>query len=243
MYRIGIDVGSTYVKYCVMENNFIIALFSEQTPLRQKVYFDRKLEGLTEQYPNAQIISCGYGKSNVSGIRQINELTALGKGSYFLTGENCTVLDIGGQDSKLILQEEGKVKQFFINNKCAAGSGLFLTTVLDRVGIDFSSLSLINANQPNIHLSSVCAVFAQSEIVELIADNRSEKEIIDAVIWQLFEKTKALLGKVDTNSILLSGGLCQIPGVDGYASIALNRRCIVVKNSNYLSAIGCAVSL
>lgn len=241
MYRIGIDVGSAYTKYCIMEDNRIVSLFMEKTPIRQKEYFEEKLCALHKDYPDAAIISCGYGKKNAANLKYINELTALARGSHFATGMDGIVLDIGGQDTKVILQEEGLLKEFFINDKCAAGSGAFLANVLNMIGMNFKDIDLTENSDIPIHLSSMCAVFAQSEIVELIADNRTEVEILQAVLCQIFTKAKPLLSKIEPKPILLSGGLSQINGIDLFASTVLGRNCTVVENGTYLASIGCAM--
>lgn len=241
MYRIGVDVGSTYTKYCVMSNGEILTLFSEKTPIRQHVYFEEKLKELYELYPKAEIISCGYGKANVNGMRNINELTALAKGAFYITGHNGIVLDIGGQDTKIIRQEKGQLKEFFVNDKCAAGSGMFLTSVLDMIDIDFTDIDLSKSYGSDISLSSICAVFAQSEIVELIADNKSEEEIISAVISQILIKAKSLLNKVETDKVIISGGFSKIKGIIDLAEIVLNKKCSLADNGKYLAAIGCCV--
>lgn len=243
MYRIGIDVGSTYTKYCVMQGNDIGSLFMERTPIRQKEYFEKKICDLQREYPNAEIISCGYGKRNVERINSVNELTALARGSYFVTGANGLVLDIGGQDTKIIAQEQGRLKEFFINDKCAAGSGMFLTNIIDMIGMNFEGISLKNVHEPSVKLSSVCAVFAQSEIVELIANNYTEEEILKAVIWQIFVKAKPLLDKVNRGPILLSGGMSQIEGISSFAEKALGRECYVLKKGAYLAAVGCVANI
>lgn len=241
MYHIGIDVGSTYTKYCIMQGDNIESLFIEKTPIRQKDYFDKKLHNLQEKYPDAEIVSCGYGKKNVEHLNSINELTALARGSYYVTETNGIVLDIGGQDTKIISQEQGRLKEFFINDKCAAGSGMFLANTIDMVGVNFKSIDLRNVKEPSVKLSSVCAVFAQSEIVELIANNCTEEEILQAVIWQIFVKAKPLLGKVASGPILLSGGISQIAGISSFAEKTLGRECYVVKEGTYLAAIGCVM--
>ena len=173
MYCIGIDVGSTFTKYCVMADRNIDFLFMERTPIRQREYFKEKLASFMEEYPDAKVTSCGYGKRNVSELKSINELTALAKGFFFVTGKDGIILDIGGQDTKIISQENGKLKKFFINDKCAAGSGMFLSNILDMIGIKFQDIDLRLKSGTPISLSSTCAVFAQSEIVELIANNRT----------------------------------------------------------------------
>lgn len=241
MYRIGIDVGSTYTKYCVMRNGEIITLFSEKTPIRQRVYFEEKVKELYEIYPEAEIVSCGYGKANVDGVNNINELTALAKGAFFSTGNSGIVLDVGGQDTKIIIQEQGQLKSFFVNDKCAAGSGMFLTSALEMINVRFEDIDLSKVIGSNNYLSSTCAVFAQSEIVELIAANNSEEEIMSAIISQILIKTKPLLGKAPEEKILLSGGLSQINGIVEFAEEVLERSFFCVKECQYLSAIGCTM--
>ena len=239
--NIGIDIGSTYTKYCIMNGAEIVDLFSEKTPIRQKEYFDDKLIGLSEKYGDARIVSCGYGRKNVIAVKHISELTALALGSHFSAPEYDTVLDIGGQDTKIIRQKNGGLTDFFVNDRCAAGSGLFLANVCNMLGVDFKSIDLTNVIDTKINLSSVCAVFAQSEIVELIAQNVSVDEIIEAVIRQLFIQAKSLLGKVRAEKLLLSGGLTQIREIAPFASGVLGIPCSISSQSSYFSAVGCAL--
>lgn len=241
MYSIGIDVGATFTKYCVMKEREIESLFAEKTPVRQKEYFDNKVDVLLKEYPDAEIISCGYGKENVAKLSSINELTALAKGCYFVTGNDGIILDVGGQDTKIISQEKGKLKEFFINDKCAAGSGMFLLNSLEMVGVRFADIDLVTHFDISMNLSSTCAVFAQSEIVQMIVDNRTEQEILRAVISQILIKSKPLLAKVKEIPIVFSGGLSQIEGIAELASEVLGRECRVVQNGMYLAAIGCAL--
>lgn len=241
MYRIGVDVGSAYVKICVMENNKIVKFFSERTPLRQKEFFEKKIADLKEEYTDAEIVTCGYGRQNVNSIETVNELSALAKGAFFLTEHNGLILDVGGQDTKIINQSEGRLKDFFLNDKCAAGSGSFLAGVLERVSRNFDSIDLRGVEAPPFQLSSVCAVFAQSEIVELIAANKTEEEIIQAVIWHIYVKAKALVQKCENMPLMLSGGLSGIPGIDRFAEKALGRECYVAENGKYLASVGCAL--
>lgn len=241
MYRIGIDVGSTYTKYCVMRDETVESLFMERTPIRQQQFFDAKVRELRERFQDAEIVSCGYGRQNVHAVKVINELTALAKGSYYVTQQNGIVLDVGGQDTKVITQQNGQLREFFLNDKCAAGSGMFLINVMNMLGVDFDAVACEDAGHDAMHLSSVCAVFAQSEIVELIVGNVDEKEIIEAVIRQIFVKAKPLLGKVEKGPVLLSGGISQIKGIADFASRILENKCYTVESGAYLTAMGCAI--
>ncbi len=242
MYSIGVDIGSTYTKYCVMKDMKIESLFYEKTPINQKEYFEKKVKKLLTEYPGAKIISCGYGKGNILSVKCINELTALARGVHYFCPECELILDIGGQDTKIIRQKDGQLKEFFVNDKCAAGSGIFLSNVLNMLGKNFDSIDLTGAKEPQIHLSSVCAVFAQSEIVELISKTSwGGVELIEAVIWQILKKAIPLLGKVQVDKILLSGGLSQIIGIADFAESALCVKVINIPNGRYLSAAGAAL--
>lgn len=241
MWKIGIDIGSTYTKYCIQDHTGeIIELLSEKTPVRQREYFRQKADELSHKYPGASIVSCGYGRKNICSLKAISELTALAAGSFRMDQGIRTVLDIGGQDTKVIVHEDGKLKEFFVNDKCAAGSGMFLSNTCKLLEYPFKKIDLSVQQKPRHPLSSVCAVFAQSEITELIANNVSEDEIICSVLWHILMQARALLGKVRCDELLLSGGLTAIPGIDSYASSAFGVKCVTIPNGGYLSAIGCA---
>ena len=242
MYRIGIDVGSTRTKYAVIgEKGIIDICYSEKTPVRQKEYFDRKVKEIYSKYGDCNIFSCGYGKANIPSVKQVNELKALALGTYSIYGEDAYVLDIGGQDTKLIVEQQGKLKEFFLNDKCAAGCGQFLTNVLNMLEISFDSLDMEGLKEPEKKLSSVCAVFAQTEIVEFISEGIPEWDIICKVIWQILIQAKKLIGKASCNEVVLSGGMSQIPEIGMMAESALGVKVAIPEHSAYLSAIGCAL--
>lgn len=242
MYGIGIDVGSTFTKYCVMSDDFeVIECFTEKTPIKQNQYFEERIKSIKSKYEDAVIVSCGYGKGNVNSLKKINELTALAVGANYVRPDLNVILDIGGQDTKIVTQKNGKLTNFFVNDKCAAGSGQFLINALRQLGLLFEDIDLTCTYEKNITLSSTCAVFAQSEIVELIAANVEEKDIIRAVLTQIFTQAKFLIKKIQSNKILISGGLSQIPGIDIYAQEVLGIECYSVNRGGYLASIGCAL--
>ena len=241
MSSIGIDIGSTYTKYCVLDGSSIVTLDSEKTPIRQKEFFEKKTAELNQLYPGAPVVSCGYGKNNAGSGKTVSELVALAAGAGMIAPGFNVVLDIGGQDTKIIVCENGKLKEFFVNDKCAAGCGMFVANTTNLLQSEFSDISLRDADQPSIKLSSTCAVFAQSEITELIAGNAQPEEIMRAVIWQVLVQSKALLGKVRCDKLLFTGGLTQIPGIERYAASVFGLPVTVPEHSNYLSAIGAAI--
>ena len=241
MSSIGIDIGSTYTKYCVLDGSEIVMLSSEKTPVRQKEFFEKKTSELNSLYPGAPVVSCGYGKNNAGSGKAVSELVALAAGAGKIAPDHNVVLDIGGQDTKMIVCENGKLKEFFVNDKCAAGCGMFVANTINMLQTKFCDISLGDGMQPSVKLSSTCAVFAQTEITELIAGNAQPEEIMRAVIWQVLVQSRALLGKVRADKILFTGGLTQIPGIERYASTVFGLPVTVPENSNYLSAIGAAI--
>lgn len=241
MKRVGIDVGSTYTKYCVLDDGGDMELYTERTPVRQREYFAQKIPALRAAYGDCAVMTCGYGRRNIAYDRTVTELTALAAGAESQCPGCESVLDIGGQDTKLICQSGGKLRKFFINDRCAAGCGLFLGNVLHLLEMDFDALDLTGCAPPALQLSSVCAVFAQSEIVELIAGGADNTQIVHAVLAQILTQARTLLTKADCGRMALSGGLTRIPGIGAFAESVLERQVIVPERGAYLSAIGCAV--
>ena len=225
-----------------MDGSDIVLLSSERTPVRQKEYFEKKTAELDSLYPGAPLVSCGYGKNNAGSGKTVSELVALAAGAGKMAPDHNVVLDIGGQDTKIIVCENGKLKEFFVNDKCAAGCGMFVVNSLNLLQMDFSDISLGNTEQPSVKLSSTCAVFAQSEITKLIADNVKPEEIMRAVVWQILIQSKALIGKVRLDKLLFTGGLTQIKGIERYAASVFSVPVTVPQDSIYLSAIGAAIT-
>ena len=241
MSSIGIDIGSTYTKYCVLDGSDIIMLSSERTPIRQKEYFEKKIAEMKSLYPGSSAVSCGYGKNNAGAEKTVSELVALAAGADKVAPGFDVVLDIGGQDTKIIVCKDGRLKEFFVNDKCAAGCGMFVSNSTNLLQQEFGSITLGDADEPEVKLSSTCAVFAQSEITELIAGNAKPEDIMRGVIWQVLVQSKALLGKVRCDRLLFTGGLSQIPGIERYASAVFGIPVTVPEHSAYLSAIGAAI--
>lgn len=242
MYHIGVDIGSTYTKYCFMDHGHrIIDLAIEKTPIRQKEYFQQKKKILADRFPGAGIVSCGYGRTNIESFKDVNELTALAQGGNFVYPAIDTILDIGGQDAKLIHHEAGKLKEFSINEKCAAGSGMFLSNVSHMLGVDLHMIDLTCRRDQGIKLPTTCAVFAQSEVIKLLASNTPVEAILQAVLSQIFIQARTLVSKAKTSAVILSGGLTQIKGIESFAEEILGMGCHVPREGAYLSAIGCSL--
>ena len=221
MITIGVDIGSTYTKYCI-KGGADMKLFMERTPVKQKEYFEYK----QRLFGNLFITKQDH---------------ALAEGAAYQASGCNVILDIGGQDTKIIVRDGSKLKEFFVNDKCAAGCGIFAINTLNQLGFTYEDIDLRGGEEPAFKLSSTCAVFAQTVIVSLLAQGTEPSDIMTAVIWQILEQSKVLLRKVRYDTIALSGGLTLIKDIDKCASKTYGTNVVIPANSAYLSAIGAAL--
>lgn len=214
-YFIGIDIGSTTAKVAIFKNENLIETFTELTgwssvetakKIQQKLYDF----GITNK--NSYIVATGYGRVSVPYADKIvTEISCHGMGAkYIFKNETFTVIDIGGQDTKIILVENGVVNNFFMNDKCSAGTGRFLEVMSNILGITLDELSNLAKNGKDTSISSMCTVFAESEVVSLIGSGTSRENIAYGIINSVVNKVGSMCKKVDTsNFYYLTGGLCE----------------------------------
>lgn len=222
-YFVGIDSGSTSTNAVILDGDRNILSFAVvQTGVNlkesAKKAFNAALEkaGLAE----AQIertVSTGYGRAGIGfGSRGITEITCHAKGAYFLNPRVRTVIDIGGQDSKVIrLDENGNVKDFAMNDKCAAGTGRFLEMMAQSLGITLEEMSVCALNwKEEIVISSMCSVFAQSEVVSLIASGKKLPDIVRGLNVSVASKVLTLGGRTGLErEYMMTGGVAKNAGV------------------------------
>ena len=186
-YIAGIDSGSTSTEAVILdsEHNIVssaVVPTGVSVPDSAKKAFKVALQKVSlSEERIVRTVSTGYGRTAVTfGNRDITEITCHGKGAYFLNPAIRTVIDMGGQDSKIIrLNSDGSVKDFAMNDKCAAGTGRFLEMMAQSLGITLEEISLCGLKwDEEITISSMCSVFAQSEVVSLIAKTEHILEIV-----------------------------------------------------------------
>jgi len=165
----------------------------------------------------ARVISTGYGRARVPfADAQVTEITCHGRGAHHEFPGTRTVIDIGGQDSKAIrLDPAGRVQNFQMNDKCAAGTGRFLEVMaraLEVERIEMGPISLTSAEK--VSVSSVCTVFAESEVVGLIHQGADKRDIIRGIHAAIADRTRALVGRVGIEAeVTMTGGVAKNAGV------------------------------
>ena len=163
------------------------------------------------------IVTTGYGRTAIQdGDKSITEITCHARGAHYLDPSVRTVIDIGGQDSKVIrLDENGAVVNFVMNDKCAAGTGRFLEMMARTMEMNLDEMSKAGLKyKEDITISSMCTVFAESEVVSLIADNHSAADIVHGLNQSVAAKTAALASRAGAKGpYMMTGGVARNRGV------------------------------
>lgn len=245
MYQVGIDIGSSATKVAVMDDGKVIKTLLLDTGFSSRkaadqIYTTLEADGITKD--NARYVATGYGRISVPYADDVvTEITCHGKGAYFLFGENGTVIDIGGQDTKGISLKNGRVMKFIMNDKCSAGTGKFIEVMTNRLGLTQDELSDLARKGNPITISSMCTVFAESEVISLIGKGTPREDIAYGVIESVVTKVVQLISQVSSDNYYLTGGLCEDAYIIERLSKALNAPVKSDPLARYAGAIGAAI--
>lgn len=246
-YYIGIDIGSTASKVVVTDNEKLLDSFCMPTGWNSKETAKAIMEKLKEKgfSEDMACAATGYGRICVDyADKNITEITCHGKGAYALFKDCGTVIDIGGQDTKIITLEDGMVKDFLMNDKCAAGTGKFIEVMANRLGCDFDKLYALAYSGDALSISSMCTVFAESEVISYIGSGEKRENIAAGVIDSVANKVISLAKKHGIKGeVMLTGGLSFTPYFVELMSKKLDKKIHTHPLGRYAGAIGAALSL
>ena len=254
MYYLGVDLGSLSCDAVLLDNNGgVLASSVVPTGARNREAIARatdevlKLAGITEDRIKATV-STGYGRDRVEKrLAAVTEITCHARGIRSLLGGAQILIDIGGQDSKAVrLDPEGLVVDFAMNDKCAAGTGRFLEAMARALQVDIEELSnLDTGSSGSVTLSSMCTVFAESEVVSLIAEGVAVNEIVSGLNRAIASRIVALVRRVapaaDGLSVAMSGGVAHNHGVVRALSRAFGTKIFVPPKPDTVGALGAAL--
>ena len=250
-YYAGIDSGSTSTDVVILDKDRnITASVIMPTGAGAANGAERALEealkqaGLEREDLDA-VVTTGYGRTAISdGDKSITEITCHARGAHFLDPSVRTVVDIGGQDSKVIrLNEDGTVKNFVMNDKCAAGTGRFLEMMARTLEMDISEMGPESLKwKEDIDISSMCSVFAESEVISLIALNKEKADIAHGLHKAIANKSYSLLKRVGLNeTFMMTGGVAKNPGVVKAVEEKLGSKLFICKEPEIVGALGAAL--
>ncbi|MBN2284744.1 MAG: 2-hydroxyglutaryl-CoA dehydratase [Deltaproteobacteria bacterium] len=250
MYTAGIDIGSITAKAAVLIDGTIAGtrvIFTGYNAERAGVtVFEELLAEIGLERAHIQkIVSTGYGRNSVKfADRAVTEIICHGAGAHFLDPRVRSIIDVGGQDSKaMVINGEGRGRDFAMNDKCAAGTGRFLEVMARALEVDlgdFGAMSL-TAEKP-AKISSICTVFAESEVISLISKGEKRRNIIAGIHESVAARVSALVHRVGIQPpVMMTGGVAQNIGVVTALEKKLGTSIEVLDTAQVNGAVGAAV--
>ena len=251
MYVMGVDSGSTSTNAVILDENRNMKAFAvvrtgaksgESANKILKEILDKA--GLKKE-DIAWIVSTGYGRvSTPFADETVTEISCHGRGAHYFNPSIRTILDIGGQDSKGIkLNEQGEVTDFVMNDKCAAGTGRFLEMIARTLEVEIGELGPIALESTEeIEITSMCSVFAESEVISLIANNKEKADIANGICRAIANKSYSLLKRVGMEpNFMMTGGVAKNPGVIRAVEEKIGAKLYICPEPEIVGATGAAL--
>ena len=251
IYGAGVDVGSTQTKAIVLDEErrivgrTLIDTGANVTKAAERA-FDDALKGAGLRRDDiTYVVGTGYGRYKVTfGDAQITEISCHAKGAAWLFPGTQTVIDMGGQDAKGIrVGEGGEVKDFVMNDKCAAGTGRFLANAAEAVGLSLDEIGELSLRARNpVRLSTVCTVFVESDIMAYLGQGKKVEDILGGVHSAIAARTVALVRRVGIEpEVTFTGGVSRNIGMVRALEQKLGLPINVSPESHFMGAIGAAL--
>ena len=246
MDYIGIDIGSTASKVAVKGDHdlhFVLPTGWSSKETCQTIK-DRLLEdGIDVLSNDSKVVATGYGRVAVDfADHVITEITCHARGGREMVGDECAIIDVGGQDTKIILVSGGMVQDFQMNDKCSAGTGKFLEIMANRLGVTLQELFDMADKGTVLPISSLCTVFAESEVINYIGEGKKREDIAAGVVDSVANKVVQLAQKKELGDrVILTGGLSHSIYFTGILSDKLDQKVESEEFGRFAGAYGAAL--
>lgn len=251
MLTAGIDLGSCCTKVAILAGNQLVGHAVAPTGHDPDATASRLLATALEMAGKARqdlsrVVSTGYGRRRAAAAHStISEISANAAGAAWLAGNGVrTIIDIGGQDSKVIsLDARGRIANFVMNDKCAAGTGRFLEAMADLLRVplaEFGEMSL--CSQHPIKIDNTCVVYAKSEVHSLLVHGAQKSDLIAGLHRSIAQRVAVLARRVGVESpVLFDGGPARNVGLRRALEEELGVRLVVPEMPQIVTAIGAAL--
>ncbi|MBQ8305008.1 MAG: 2-hydroxyglutaryl-CoA dehydratase [Blautia sp.] len=250
MYTFGIDIGSTTSKCVVMKDgtqivgtSLLVGGIGTKSPA-EAVRQALENAGVTRE-ELAGVAATGYGRNRYEDADyHVSELSCHGLGAHHTFPGVRTIIDIGGQDAKVIsLDSEGRMQNFLMNDKCAAGTGRFLDVMANILVIPVGELAdyCARAKEP-AQISSTCTVFAESEVISQLANGVEMEDLVAGICSSVAGRVASLAKRINiVPEVCMSGGVAQNAGVRNALSEKIGHPILFSPNAQLFGAIGAAL--
>lgn len=244
MDYIGIDIGSTSAKMAVLGEHIMKTVIPTGWSSREAA--ENLAEILHSNGVNLNesvVYATGYGRNAVAFAKKtVTEITCHAKGGSSVFGGDCTILDVGGQDTKVIAVKNGMVEDFLMNDKCSAGTGKFVEVMANRLNVSIDELFRLAAQGTPLPISSLCTVFAESEIISHIGEGRAKEDIAAGIVDSVATKVAQMTGRFNgCDNYVLTGGLSHIAYFAEIIGKKIKSTVTNSANGKFAGALGAAV--
>ncbi|HKK90545.1 MAG TPA: acyl-CoA dehydratase activase [Desulfobacteraceae bacterium] len=246
----GVDVGSITAKAAIIKEDRVVGTNVIPTGYRASTVGRRVFEELLQQTGIAgeevkAVVATGYGRNSVDfAARSVTEIICHGTGAFFLAPHTRGIIDVGGQDSKaILLNDQGGVDNFAMNDKCAAGTGRFLEVMARVMEVDLDDMGEMGlaATTPS-RISSICTVFAESEVISMISGQHRRQDIIAGIHDSAAARIASLALKIKIKPpVMMTGGVAKNIGMVRALESLLGLAIDVLPSAQVNGAIGAAV--
>lgn len=250
IYTLGIDIGSTASKCVILRDGkeiiskSLISVGAGTSGPQRAIAEVLENAGMTRDQM-AYVLATGYGRNSLEGIadHQMSELSCHAKGASFLFPDVHTVIDIGGQDVKVLQIENGMMTNFVMNDKCAAGTGRFLDVMARVLEVKVEELGDLAAKSTkDVAISSTCTVFAESEVISQLAMDTDKCDIINGIHHSVAARVAGLAHRVGVRElVVMTGGVAQNSGVVKALEEELGHTIHTSPLTQYNGALGAAL--
>jgi predicted CoA-substrate-specific enzyme activase len=251
MFGAGVDVGSTQTKAVIIDGarrivaRALIATGANVSRAAENAFREACAAAELPREAIGYVVGTGYGRYKVMfGDTQITEITCHARGAQFLFPATRTVIDMGGQDTKAIkVGSAGSVIDFSMNDKCAAGTGRFLSAAADVTGLPLDEIGprALEAKNP-VRLTSVCTVFVESDIMSYLAQRKTVEDILGGVHKAIATRTMSLIRRVGVeDEVTFTGGVSRNVAMVRSLEAVLGRPINVSDEGHYMGALGAAL--
>ncbi|MEW6034787.1 MAG: acyl-CoA dehydratase activase [Chloroflexota bacterium] len=246
----GVDVGAATAKTVIICDGRVLAYSIMPTghsvPRTAETVTKQALDKVGLSLADLRyIISTGYGRNSVPfANKAVTEIICHGKGAYHLRPAVRTIVDIGGQDSKVIgLGENGNVTDFAMNDKCAAGTGRFLEVMAQVLDLSIEEMGPVSlTSKAPCQISSTCTIFAESEMVSLRAEGRSREDLVAGIHRSVVSRVAVMGRSVGfRREVMFTGGVAKNVGVRKFLEDELGMEVIVTEEPQIMGALGAAL--
>ena len=246
---VGVDVGSTATKVAVVdaygELVYTALMPTGYSSVDAAARARECLEaaGFSPDRSGVRVVATGYGRVAVEYADYvITEITCHARGGREMGSDDCAVIDVGGQDTKVILISHGAVQDFLMNDKCSAGTGKFLEIMANRLGVDLGELFDMAEAGQTLSISSLCTVFAESEVISLLSQGVALNNIVAGVHKSIASKACSLAYRIGLEEkVVMCGGVAQDMGVVDAIEQELKCKVTVAPNPQITGALGAAL--